>query len=71
MQMKNPLGVAPPRGFFILVSIQETVCVISTFIICDSGICDSGKSQAERENVTLDASSPKQLFGIVHINAQY
>ncbi len=32
MQMKNPLGVAPPRGFFILVSIQETVCVISTFI---------------------------------------
>ena len=66
MQMKNPLGVAPPRGFFILVSIQETVCVISTFIICDSG-----KSQAERENVTLDANSPKQLFGIVHINAQY
>ena len=66
MQMKNPLGVAPPRGFFILVSIQETVCVISTFIICDSG-----KSQAERENFTLDASSPKQLFGIVHINAQY
>ena len=66
MQMKNPLGVAPPRGFFILVSIQETVCIISTFIICDSG-----KSQAERENVTLDASSPKQLFGIVHINAQY
>ena len=57
---------APPRGFFILVSIQETVCVISTFIICDSG-----KSQAERENFTLDASSPKQLFGIVHINAQY
>ena len=66
MQMKNPLGVAPPRGFFILVSIQETVCVISTFIICDFG-----KSQAERENFTLDASSPKQLFGIVHINAQY
>ena len=66
MQMKNPLGAAPPRGFFILVSIQETVCVISTFIICDSG-----KSQAERENFTLDASSPKQLFGIVHINAQY
>ena len=66
MQMKNPLGAAPPRGSFILVSIQETVCVISTFIICDSG-----KSQAERENVTLDASSPKQLFGIVHINAQY
>ena len=66
MQMKNPLGVAPPRGFFILVSIQETVCVISTFIICDSE-----KSQAERENFTLDASSPKQLFGIVHINAQY
>ena len=66
MQMKNPLGVAPPRGFFILVSIQETVCIISTFIICDSG-----KSQAERENFTLDASSPKQLFGIVHINAQY
>ena len=57
---------SPPRGFFILVSIQETVCIISTFIICDSG-----KSQAERENVTLDASSPKQLFGIVHINAQY
>ena len=69
MQMKDPLGAAPPRGSFILVSIQETVCVISTFIICD--ICDSGKSQAERENVTLDASSPKQLFGIVHINAQY
>ena len=66
MQMKNPLGVAPPRGSFILVSIQETVCIISTFVICDSG-----KSQAERENVTLDASSPKQLFGIVHINAQY
>ena len=66
MQMKNPLGAAPPRGSFILVSIQETVCVISTFIICDSG-----KSQAERENFTLDASSPKQLFGIVHINAQY
>ena len=66
MQMKNPLGVAPPRGSFILVSIQENVCIISTFIICDSG-----KSQAERENVTLDASSPKQLFGIVHINAQY
>ena len=66
MQMKNPLGAATPRGFFILVSIQETVCVISTFIICDSG-----KSQAERENFTLDASSPKQLFGIVHINAQY
>ena len=34
-------------------------------------LCDSGKSQAERENFTLDASSPKQLFGIVHINAQY
>ena len=66
MQMKTPLGVAPPRGVFILVSTHETVCVISTFIICDSG-----KSQAERENVTLDASSPKQLFGIVHINAQY
>ena len=66
MQMKNPLGAAPPRGFFILVSIHETVCIISTFIICDSE-----KSQAERENFTLDASSPKQLFGIVHINAQY
>ena len=34
-------------------------------------LCDSGKSQAERENFTLDASSPKQFFGIVHINAQY
>ena len=34
-------------------------------------LCDSGKSQAERENFTLDTSSPKQLFGIVHINAQY
>ena len=33
---RNPLGVAPPRGFFILVSIHETVCIISTFIICDS-----------------------------------
>ena len=66
MQMKNPLGVAPPRGFFILVSIQETVCIISTFIYAIPE-----KSQAERENFTLDASSPKQLFGIVHINAQY
>ena len=71
MQMKNPLGVALPRGFFILVSIQESVCIISTFIYAIPVYAIPEKSQAERENVTLDASSPKQLFGIVHINAQY
>ena len=69
MQIKNPLGAATPRGSFLFEVIQlNNLFLIPTFIIL---YAIPEKSQAEHENFTLDASSPKQLFGIVHINAQY